>query len=475
MIGSHSRRSSLASRRGLSYLEVLIAAAIGLVGMLGAIALFPVASLQLQRGLEADTGNAVGEAAIHQTETYGAGNPRNWSFYSPAAPAPPVAITDWSPVELPVSNTLATYAHPGDAAPFQFRYQEYGNRSWNYNVKRLSSFCLDSRMIAEMMYQVGAPATVAQTNNMSYWRFPYVPEVNANDPRMHRISLISPFTNAPLSIQQARLRFKSADDLIFNREAKDAFGPLPAAQVLMPNNTRRDYFAEYEWIVTLVPKFNGNPDPNLPPGINGIQSNLVQSGEYVLSVVVFHSRRARLDTILVNQANENFVEDERVCDVVSFLGNGIGGGDVLIRSRVHALTSKHHDADTFARENDWVMLGRTAKIFDATGNPIIDPVSGTQVVTAPIFQWYRVTGVQGDPTALDNTSNPIASTTGPYFRYLTLQGADWFMNDLNDPTLNTNLGQADPNSKIPLASMSLVSGVVGVFERTIRLDTGDLW
>jgi hypothetical protein len=51
-----------------------------------------------------------------------------------------------------------------------------------------------------------------------------------------------------------------------------------------------------------------------------------------------------------------------------------------------------------------------------------------------------------------------------------LQGGDWQVGDANDPVVAANAAQTNPNLKPSLAKMVLVTGVVGVFERTIRLE-----
>ena len=51
-------------RRGLSYLEVLIAAGIALTGILGAIAMFPVAILNMQKGQVVDVMASVGPLLV---------------------------------------------------------------------------------------------------------------------------------------------------------------------------------------------------------------------------------------------------------------------------------------------------------------------------------------------------------------------------------------------------------------------------
>src|SRR5213076_568853 len=72
------RTPTMRHRRGLSYLEVLIAAGIALTGILGAVALFPVAILNLQKGLIVDVAAAVGPSSLETAPALGVTTTSNW-------------------------------------------------------------------------------------------------------------------------------------------------------------------------------------------------------------------------------------------------------------------------------------------------------------------------------------------------------------------------------------------------------------
>src|SRR5688500_15224161 len=65
-------------RRGLSYMEVLIAAGIAVTGMLGVIAVFPVAILNMQKGQVVDVMAAAGPSALDNAKTLGVCDPALW-------------------------------------------------------------------------------------------------------------------------------------------------------------------------------------------------------------------------------------------------------------------------------------------------------------------------------------------------------------------------------------------------------------
>lgn len=137
---------------------------------------------------------------------------------------------------------------------------------------------------------------------------------------------------------------------------------------------------------------------------------------YILSIVVFHRRDA---SYAMNATNE------RVVSVRDFTGAGFAGGDVVLQS------STIESLDVKA--GDWLML------------------MGNLTTVTPFFRWYRVLDASSE--AEENTS------TNLYEREVALQGSDW----------PTNLAGGG------VAQAALISNVVAVYERTIRLESTSLW
>jgi hypothetical protein len=127
--------------------------------------------------------------------------------------------------------------------------------------------------------------------------------------------------------------------------------------------------------------------------------------DYVLTVVVFRDRPADLS---INDAKH-----ERVVDV-TFPGGGYQGGEVLLSSAT---------VDLSVKSGDWIMLMARTR----TGN-------------FPVFRWYRVSDTEAEPDAGQ--------------RYVTLIGQDW---------------DADPVTGNLDNQALLMDGVVGVYEKTVRL------
>ncbi|MDA1054179.1 MAG: hypothetical protein O3C40_27345 [Planctomycetota bacterium] len=145
---------------------------------------------------------------------------------------------------------------------------------------------------------------------------------------------------------------------------------------------------------------------------------------YTLSIVVFHNRSVT-DT-----------SAEHVVDVRNFIASGLAGGDVTLQG------SSPDDLDLQA--GNWVML--------------MDFLSGV-----PYFRWYRVVATE-ESAQLSGTN---------WQRDVTLHGADW-------PTslvANTNLywsSSPPPAGTVP-TRVAVIDNVVAVYEKTVRLETGNLW
>lgn len=418
-------------RRGLSYLEVLIAAGIALTGILGAIAMFPVAVLNMQKGIVVDTIASIGPGALANASSVGINEPTNWVVYNPGTGYWDFRADLYMVNSTPVNPTLL----PQSDGPW-------------------TSLCFDPRFCAEMT-ETGPAVPIAGTMVPRY--FPYKPKANANDARMLRLTLRRDPNSAmfqPLSVAQSRLLFKVSDDLMFAKPSD-----LPARQEYLESTTapqRRNYLADYEYIVTLTPNLRG-----VPAATNGQSfANGGGVGEAMpleplhngrlMSVVVFYKRQVALGTYIT--PTEQDPESERVVDVIRFPGNGFAGGDVIIQSR----TMNGFASELEMHEGDYVMLSGNAFSFsvDNMGNP-------QRKFLGPQFRWYRVAATSGAP---------YLHSSGFYRRYVSLDGPDWLVTSTNNPMAADpdDQTQINPNASfIPTTQMSIVTGVVGVFHRNL--------
>lgn len=373
-------------RRGLSYLEVLIAAGIALIGMLGAIAIYPVAISNLQKGVTADTTAVIGPSVLESVSVLKADQPAQWLF-SDAGTLVPVESASYSP------------------------RADVQGRKWHASISPTDCLCFDPRYVASV--------TTWDAAQYDPTLFPHIALTQDASPRMRRVTLSRAVGGAAMSTAQARLLFKVQDDLLFERPTGSVTlsngdvadgATLPAKQRML-DDQRRDYFADYEFVITAVP---------LTDFSTGV---FHATGYYDLSAVIFRGRQPDLVQIIDYGGDARNIEAERLCNV-SFLTAGYGGGDVTVSLRPGRPLS-----DLNVVNSAWALVSGTETV---TNNVGATPVVGTR----PVFQWYRVA--------------EFSEVYNDDSRDLTLEGPDW-------PANTTNL------------RCTLVTGVVGVFSKRVQL------
>jgi hypothetical protein len=269
-----------------------------------------------------------------------------------------------------------------------------------------TSFCIDPRMIAA---NSGTPAAANSAR-----LFPYVPRTLTDDPRMYRITLENGAGGGARMFQlQADALFFVDDDLTYDRPddrtimPTQTYVPVPGATTPTPNGKRQND-GHMSWMATLVPKID--------------RYSLSFNETYVLSIVMFYDRPADMTV--------GDPQYERVVTVAAMPGSGITGGEVLLTSTSQTALK--------VRSNDWIMLsGRVLHNIPHLGP---SPPAGTPR-WIPVFKWYRVLDTEAEATDDNND--------GVWERYVTLMGQDW----------NAAATEA-----------VIVEGVVGVYEKTIRLE-----
>lgn len=387
-------------RRGVSLLEVLFSIGVIGIGLLGVIALYPLALGQIGTGMVADRSARAGQNAVEVFAARGMARPDQllWFRYSTTNPA----------TEEPV-----------DASTTDLLLRDGPN----------SGFLIDPMFVAVQR----------QTNNANYDArlFPYYPRQPVPnpvtpsspypsnfDPRLRRVTLRSlPGTTSIMNAAQAELLFRSNDDLSFelplDRNA-------PPDQIFGANNARRQYEGTISWMATLVPQLN-------------ITNSGTSPGElYQLSIIVFDRR----DSSMAMDA-----QNERVVDVAAFHNAGLGGGDVTLGAST--------TAELEVTPGQWLMLMATphAMVPGSGGTPNTPGVS--------LFRWYRVIDTEEEP-------HP-GSSVFSWEREVVLQGSDWPKTYLDDV-------DPDPSVVAPRPTRAvIVSNVVAVYERTIRLERSGLW
>ncbi len=397
-------------RSGVSLLEVMFAIGVVGVGLLGVIAVLPLALNQVGRGNMADRSSRVGMNAVAEFDLRGMRAPSTWRF-----------------------PTGAVVGHP---------------RGLN------QAFCIDPRFVA----------VNGTFNNTIYDAslFPYIKFSSAivpPPPRMGRVSLTpnpALTTTGIMTAMQADQIFVADDELTFDIPGDET---LPPVQVF---GDKRESEGILSWMATVTPK---------------IDNNRVYKDTYVLSVVVFNRRDASslgrsqtmfddINTDGVVDPGEDPTYNERLVWIIGnssnanaapqFHGDGFGGGDVTLEAATAA--------ELELNSGDWVMLMQNLR--------------STQPFT-PMFRWYRVADTESpywdgsnylEGRPIDRSLSGNSDRPGMYERHATLIGADW-------PWLSSADWRPDVSGsgRIPVVYATLVTGVVAVYEKTIRLETSSLW
>lgn len=269
------------TRHGVTLLEVLFSVLIGAIGLLGAIALLPVASEQARKGRQADATAIAGEAFVNEIMTRRWFDPDNWLAYDG-------------------TNYLLHY---------QNKWYQSGSTTASTSGPNVGdSFCLDPRGF-----------TLYTSMQPNYRVFPYG---TSTGPWMHRIGIPARLSSGPRGYNYAPaeqaftdLICTSADDLITERLQSDR--SLPARQIFNPNaptindKLARESEGRISWIATFCPNTGNTGD------------------EYILSVVCFYNRPLPVATLDTTAERETLVQ---------LPGGGVTGGEItLLHANADAL------------------------------------------------------------------------------------------------------------------------------------------
>ncbi|MFP6671367.1 MAG: hypothetical protein VB857_08130 [Pirellulaceae bacterium] len=305
------------------------------------------------------------------------------------------------------------------------------------------------RFDGSAVYRDAAPGNVGWftgvVNNNA--RFRPQPQSYAIDPRFVTRHGEVPFPyshNAKWTIPRLSLRTQHPTQILANgNPAYLPLGPLAADQLFMARDDlvlifpddrtllsrpsfgspirKRQYRGELSWLATVVP-LNINV---------ANQANRQYNDEYLLSIVVFSARNMALEKAnAVDSEVANVAE--RTTNVI-LTGGGIGGGEIQLRHPIHKnVTNRQLYAENVLKlqTNSWLMLSGHLANNDSRKRH---------------YRWYRVLNV-----------SPAVVQKGVATRNVMLQGADW--------------GLANNNTQA-----TIMEGVVGVFERKIRLENSSLW
>jgi hypothetical protein len=413
-------------RRGVSVVEVLFAIGVVAVGLLGVLALIPVAGARVTRGVIADAGDRLGRNAVREFHVRGMAEDGVWwqcistsatterhyekfapglgvsfcidplfvakhvheradmggnfhffpSYLPPASPNPHVRMhrVNLAMGQAPVEWSARTRYVVG-----QFCQPVGGDDYFWYVVQSVSGTGTSGDAPPAWPPYTAVNPPLVNDNSQVYWR------------RVQPAMLFD----------EAMSTFMANDDLVFELPPDNALNPFQNfTRDADANAVKRQNQGSFSWMATLTPT-------------SGVGENI-----YRLSAVVFHRRVLEADY-------------ERMSDIpnTEFHSARINGGDVTL---VVDIQNDNHDeakSKLQMKQGEWVML--------------FGPVGPANAANTNFrFRWYRVQMSDSGPR-LDGTQ---------YKRDLTLFGEDWPL-----------------ETTVPWTKVLWIPGTIAVYERLVRL------
>lgn len=445
-------------RDGLSILEVLVSIGILVLGLLGVVALIPIAAQHLRRGMALDDATSTARAGVAEFQARGANNIQKWLRYPANTFNPPSnPLIGLLGVQTSNSANATTFVHPSWAFcidPMTFEaslIQDPTDRNAAFFPYQQSTPLLPIDF--QQGRQRGALARMLRVSlnwNAIDWRsrtafFPNNTLFPMTDPVSFNVGL-------------ANSMCVSADDLLLSSPGDSqlsltvAQDESPAAQYDISMRSwddqsdptffpaKRHSDSKMSWFATMVP---------LPGSVAD------GAHYYTLSVAVCERRdmvidATRVDLTSVGDQKEQDVESERTCGV-RFIGGGLNGGEVEL---VSYETDPGRAAKSLSRlrEGNWILISGPGSDNPNTNSGAFpnDPTDRT----GHIFYWYRIGTIEQDPRGV-----PPSSPT-QFVRNATLKGPDW--------PQGVSYSTVIPGSTFDGEAI-IVSNVINVFEQTIEL------
>jgi hypothetical protein len=428
-------------RRGLSILEVLVSIGILVLGLLGVVALIPIAAQNINRGIALDDSTAVARGGVADFQARSANNLQKWLRYPVGGPPIVPAGGQMSGllgVQMADPTITSTYVNP----------------TW--------AFCIDPLMYEKILVNDGGDRQLSffpyQPRTPGSPDFPDLTAVNGGAGSMTRGRMLRVALNwraldwraragnafVALNVGLAESMCVTSDDLLLTAPGQEpqtgGFGitvgqtEAPASQqdanqLLSwddPSTTRvkRNATGRLSWFATMTP---------LAGSVAG------GARYYTLSVAVVERRDVVIDagretTIDSTEESLQEVEGERTAGI-RFVGGGLNGGEVELVSYQTdpALALKSLSR---MREGNWILV--SGPIMPTPTNP--NPVGH-------IFNWYRIGSIEPQPSIQG----------AEVVRTATLRGPDW-------PT-----GVTYVPGPVAVGEAIIVNNVINVFEQTIEL------
>lgn len=426
----HSNSPGYRRHAGVTIIEVLFAIGIVVMGLMGIAGLIMIAGTQLTQGLKADGMSNLGLNAVEEFDMRHLRNQNGLLRYD-------TTVSTFNSFQTAESYCID---------PYYISQQVLNN---NTNIEQLSLF-------PGVAIPSGNPNQIAAMPRVTLASVPAI----LNDPALYDAGTYGVGVSRIMNKLQAQEIFTSKDNLAF-RES-DAATELPKQVWIddrpLPTSVSprtadgvdndHDGFTdeadeafvkrigfgdlarlgatEFSWMATIT------PDRTFTVNASGNSTGRDRTDQYLVSIVVFHNRTLDYNSDATLEDRERMLE-------VTLRGNGFGGGEVRLHSgMVTALDINH---------NDWIMLSAQSSL-------------GSQ------FRWYRVSYIDDEVQTADN---------GTFYRDATIQGPDWNRQEWLPTIVRCDCGKPLPLPPKNRTYATFIPRVIGVFEKTIRIETTSLY
>ena len=311
-----------------------------------------------------------------------------------------------------VSNWRIAYVPPNGASPERF------------NVIPANSYWAGKAVVIDPLFINQNIYSLPIIDKQAISSFPYpLFDVDPTVSRaIDRINLSS--NGVAYTYAHSEGIFRSINELVFNDPTNDLDNPIQSLNRDGTVDTKRNYQGKISWMAMVVPDNNVGVNPHM----------------YRLYVIVFKDRQ--LNYRPSNPAGEAVYE-------ATANGSTIGGGTFGFR-----VTEGQLRQDDYLNSGDWVLL--TDHRIDSLLTPIIPPQT-PDVPTS--WRWYQIQRVDPPQKAEQiRLFSPAVNGTAN----VTLQGSDW-------------AGTTDNATARRKAWAIVLSNVISVYEKTIRIEYDSIW
>ncbi|MBL9082222.1 MAG: prepilin-type N-terminal cleavage/methylation domain-containing protein [Planctomycetales bacterium] len=474
-------------RRAVTLLEVLVSMGVMSVGLLGVAALIPLGRMELAQANIMDNASTIGRWAFRDLMVHGYLQPEMWVD----------GVTGLQVTRASFNSTPATDPYSLQPNGQKSRFVTMQNGA---TVPPFAPIVIDPLMLAPRFVEHTRTSGTAETNHrIKCSLFPYsltlpgaapgMPETRGDVPRLARVSVRTypidtylSLADAPQFIMRndvASRFFKSNDDLVVQVPKNKSRRPVQVFTQTTTTNSNvnvvindgraeaagnelrtdgiafRKFRGEMSWFIVAEPSVaeSYNQIPENAPAAAGPVGSITTTKHYRVWTVVCHQRDLR-DVSSLTLADQKGIGERMV--YVDFLDRNTA------RIRCGGLTNEGAAGNA---------LSLKAGQFIAVMGRYDDPILRAQRC---VMEWYRITGVADAPTNIGNNM---------WYREVTLVGREFsglgFTFQDEDATTFPDLNMTLNGQSAAVQPMTgfgiLISGAVGVYEKSMYVDRPSLW